>query len=206
VGIDAEDAAAMRELRRQANELGYAYREAINNGQPDCAAALAAQLVLALAKSIPPENEPAHDILLNLVAALEENLAGKDTHPIIAGRLPNLGVEQLGFRGVLVWGLAVAGILFLEQEGLSKERACKAVSRILGSNGVPNCTLSTVKNWRRRADERQFLRGGGPAGEWGLRFAPIVADEFAHSKVTDPVVFLSRWLSAKIEGVSSTLP
>jgi hypothetical protein len=206
MGTDAEDAEAMRRLRQHLDEIGSGYREAIVAGQYGRAAQIASYVVTALAAEVPPELNAAHDVILNLTAALQENLAGKTTHPIIAGRLALPGIEQLGFKGVLIWGLAVAGVLFLEDQGYRKEGACKAVSAILEKNGMSHCGLRTVKNWRRKADDRQVVRGGGAAGEWGLRFRGIIASDFAQSRLNNPLSFLEEWISGRVGGISATLP
>lgn len=212
MGTDAEDAEAMRRLRHQLDEIGRGYREAIEAGQYGRAAQIASYVVTALAVEVPPEFEAAHDVVLNLTAALQENLAGKTTHPIIAGRLALPGIEQLGFKGALVRGLGAAGVLFLEGRQFSKKDACRRVSAILRGIGVERCSLTTVQGWRRLVDERKYPKGGGSIGEYGLQFSPRIAEEYERSQSVDPEAFVRGWLAARIreadtiDTVRTTLP
>lgn len=155
---ESERCEAVKDIFRQASEK---YIEAVARDDAKSAQEYAATAIGVIAGLFPDTKDPAHRLIVSLIAANVAARSGSKDHILQrpGARVPG---TKGGYNKSAISAAGVAAVLFLENKGLSKNAARKEVARILAEHGLSRrrgehgepipVTASAIRAWEEKPD------------------------------------------------------
>lgn len=144
---------AVKDVFRQAS---LKFSEAAKTDDAKSAQRWSVTAINAIAGLFPDSTDPAHRLIISLMAASVAARSGSYTHILLrsGARVPG---TKGGFNIAVAGAAAVAAVSFLQAHGMSKNSARKEVARILAEHGVSRrrsehgepipVTASAIRAW-----------------------------------------------------------
>ncbi|MBH0113202.1 hypothetical protein I5E68_09615 [Novosphingobium sp. YJ-S2-02] len=149
---------AVKDIFRQASEK---YLEAVKSDDAKSAQQWSVTAINAISGLFPDTKDPAHRLIISLIAASVAARSGSNDHILLrpGARVPG---TKSGLNIAIMAAAGVAAVWFLENKGMSKNAARKAVASILSKNGLSRrrgeygepkpLTASAIRAWEEKPD------------------------------------------------------
>lgn len=159
---------AVKDIFRQAAEK---YLEAVQRDDAKAAQEFAITAIRVLSGLFSDTEDPSHRLILSLVAASVAARSGSKDHILLrpGARIPG---TKGGYAMATIAAAAVAAVAVLQNKGMSKNAARKAVASILAEHGLSRkrdehggqipITASAIRAWEERPNDYPIVAEAAP--------------------------------------------